>query len=135
MREVSGARRVDQLPDVEWDAPKRDFELVADDRVLAPRQERHGVIECEQKLVRVPGDTRTIELAQQVDAFLRLRAALGDVAERDDQVDVVPLDVGERCAERNGVSVHVREESGAHSAELTDTPYVASSCAKGASGT
>ena len=79
-------------------------------------------IEGEEKVVGVAEDTRATEPAQQVDALLRLRTALGDVAERDDQVDVVARDVGERSAERNCIPVHVGEEGDSHSAELTDTP-------------
>jgi hypothetical protein len=67
-------------------------------------------------------DARATELAQQLDALLGLWSALSDVAERDDQVDVVTRDVGERSTERGGVPVHVGEEGDAHSAELTDTP-------------
>ena len=98
----------------------------------------HGLcteIERDEVVVGVPVDARAAELAQQVDTFPRLRPALGDVAERDDQVDVVSLDVGERCAERDGIPVHVGEEGDPHSAELTDTPYTASSSASSASGT
>ena len=79
-------------------------------------------IEREEKIVGVSEDAGAAELAQQVDALLRLRPALRNVAERDDQVDVVALDVGERRAERNGVPVHVGEEGDSHFAELTDTP-------------
>ena len=98
----------------------------------------HGVcseIERNEEVVGVPVDARAAELAQQVDAFPRLRPALGDVAERDDQVDVVSLDIRERCAESDGVSVHVGEKGDPHPAELTDTPYTASSSASSASGT
>ena len=79
-------------------------------------------LEREEKVVGVAEDAGAIELTQQVDALLRLRPALRDVAERDDQVNVVALDVGERSAKRNGVPVHVGEEGDPHSAELTDTP-------------
>ena len=79
-------------------------------------------IEREEKVVGVAEDAGATELAQQVDALLRLRPALGDVAERDDQVNVVALDVGERRTESNGVPVHVGDEGDPHSAELTDTP-------------
>jgi hypothetical protein len=85
----------------------------------------HGLrpeIEREEKVVGVAEDARATELAQQVDALLRLRPALGDVAERDDQVNVAAFDVGERSAECNCVPVHVGEEGDPHSAELTDTP-------------
>ena len=92
-------------------------------------------VEREQEVVGVSEDARAAELAQQLDAFLRLRAALGDVTERDDQVDVVAFDVGKRSAERDGVAVHVGEERDPHSAELTGTPYAASSSTSSASGT
>jgi hypothetical protein len=51
-----------------------------------------------------------------------LRSSLGDVAQRDDQVDVVTFDISECGAESDGVPVHVGEEGDPHSAELTDTP-------------
>ena len=79
-------------------------------------------VEREEKVVGVAEDARATELAQQVDALSRLRPTLGDVAQRDDQVDVVTLDVGECGAESDGVPVHVGEEGDPHSAELTDTP-------------
>ena len=48
-------------------------------------------IEGQEEVVRVPEDARAVELAQQVDTFERLRPALRDVAQADDQVDVVLL--------------------------------------------
>jgi hypothetical protein len=86
-------------------------------------------IECEKKVLRVSTDTRTAELTQELDALTRLRPALRDIAEGDDQVGPAVLQVGECCAERDSVSVHVGDESDPHSAELMDTPYPASAAA------
>jgi len=86
------------------------------------RDPRERDLERDEKVVGVPEDARATELAQQIDALPGLRPALGDVAQRDDQVDVVTFDVGERGAESDGVRVHVGEEGDPHSAELTDTP-------------
>ena len=67
-------------------------------------------IEREQKLVRVAEHARAVELTQQLDALARLRAALRDVAEGDDQVGLTVLQIGQGSAERAGVAVHVGEE-------------------------
>ena len=60
-----------------------------------------------------------------------LRPALRDVPERDDQIRLVVLQVGERGAERDGVSVHVGEEGDPHIA----TPYAERATATSGSGT
>ena len=78
-------------------------------------------IEGEEKVLRVPSHTRTAELTQELDALERLRPALGNVAEGDDQVGPAILQVGERRAERDRVSVHVGEKGNSHSAELMNT--------------
>jgi len=75
-------------------------------------------VEREQELVGVPEDARALELLQQLDALARLRTALRDVAERDDQIRFAPLQIRERGAECDGVPVHVREESGSHTGTL-----------------
>ena len=81
-----------------------------------------GDVQREQELVGVPEDAAARQLLQQLDALDRLRPALGDVAERDDQVGLYTLDVRERGAERDSVSVHVREKGHSHPAETTVTP-------------
>ncbi len=83
-------------------------------------------VEREQELVRVPEDARTLQLLEQLDALHGLRPTLGDVAQRDDQIDVLPLDIGERGTESDGVSVHVRDERDTHGSQLTETPYAES---------
>jgi hypothetical protein len=75
-------------------------------------------IEREQELVGVPEDARALELLQQFDALARLRAALCDVAERDDQIRLAPLEIRERSTECDGVPVHVREEGDSHTGTL-----------------
>src|ERR671936_612782 len=75
-------------------------------------------VERNEEVVGVAVDARTAELAQEVDALDRLRAALRDVAERDDQVGLEPLQVAERRAKCDGVAVHVRDEGDAHRGTL-----------------
>jgi hypothetical protein len=65
-------------------------------------------------VVRVAHDCRTVELAQELEAFGRLRPALRVVAEADDAVDVLLAEVGEHRAERDAVAVDVREQGDAH---------------------
>src|SRR5512132_111214 len=71
-------------------------------------------IEGEEEMVGVAHHRRTVELAQELEAFGRLRAALCVVAEADDSVDVLLLEVGQHCAERDAVPVDVREQGDAH---------------------
>ena len=78
-------------------------------------------IEGEEKVLRVSTDAWTAELTQELGALERLGPTLRDVAERDDQVGPAILQIGECCAERNRVSVHVGEEGNPHSAELMGT--------------
>ena len=75
-------------------------------------------LERNEKVIRVPVDARTSKLLQQRNAFARLRPALGDVAERDDQVGLDVLQVGQSGAEGDGVAVHVGEEGDAHTGTL-----------------
>ena len=79
-------------------------------------------IEGQEEIVRVPEDARAVELAQQLDAFERLRPALRDVAQADDQVDVMLLQIGERRTEGDRIAVHVGKECDSHPGELTGTP-------------
>lgn len=79
-------------------------------------------VERDQEVVGVAEHTLTAELTQELDALERLRAALRDVAEGDDQVGPAILQVGERGAECDRVSVHVGEKGNPHSGELMDTP-------------
>ena len=76
-------------------------------------------IEREEKVLGVPPDTRAPEFAQQLHALARLRSSLRDVPERDDQIGLAVLQIGERSPESDGVAVHVRDEGDAHSAQLT----------------
>ena len=78
-------------------------------------------VESDQEVVGVAEHARAVELAQELDALERLGPTLRDVAERDDQVRPAILQIGECCAERNRVSVHVGEEGNPHSAELMGT--------------
>ena len=71
-------------------------------------------IERDEEVVGVAVHTRTTELAQDVDTLARLRPALCDIAERDDQVDIFAPDVLEDGAEGDGIAVHVRDEGDAH---------------------
>ena len=75
-------------------------------------------VERDQEVVGVAEHARAAELTQELDALERLGPTLRDVAERDDQVGPAILQIGECCAERNRVSVHVGEEGNPHSAEL-----------------
>ena len=75
-------------------------------------------IEREQELVGVPEDARALELLQQLDALARLRPALCDVAERDDQIRLALLQIRERSTECDGVPMHVREEGDSHTGTL-----------------
>ena len=79
-------------------------------------------IEGQEEVVRVPIDARAVELAEQLDAFERLRPALRDVAQADDQVDVVLLQIGERRTKGDCIAVHVGKECDSHPGELTGTP-------------
>ena len=79
-------------------------------------------IEGEEEVVRVPEDARAAELAQQLDALARLRPALRNVAQADDQVDIALLQIGERCTEGDRIAVHVGKECDSHPGELTGTP-------------
>ena len=79
-------------------------------------------VQGDEEVVGVAVDAGTPELAQEIDAFERLRSALGDVAERDDQVGLVTLQVGERSAEADRVAVHVGDECDPHSPDSTGTP-------------
>ena len=79
-------------------------------------------VEGDEEVVGIAVDARAVELAQKVDALERLRAALGDVAERDDQVGPLTLQIVEDGAKRNGVAVHVGDKRDPHSAELMSTP-------------
>ena len=79
-------------------------------------------IEGQDEVVRVPEDARAVELAQQLDAFERLRPSLRDVTQADDQVDVALLQIGERRTEGDCIAVHVRKECDSHPGELTGTP-------------
>ncbi len=78
-------------------------------------------IEGQEEVVRVPEDARAVELAQQLDAFERLRPALRDVAQAHDQVDVALLQIGERRTEGDCIAVHVGKECDSHPGELTGT--------------
>ena len=84
-----------------------------------------------ENVVGVPVHARTPELLQELHAFARLRATLRDVAECDDQIGLISLQIRECFAERNGISVHVGEEGDAH----TGTLYAASAAAISPSGT
>jgi len=75
-------------------------------------------VELDEEVVRVPVHARAAEVLQQLHALAGLRASLGDVAERDDQVRLVGLQLGERGAEGDGVAVHVGEEGDAHTGTL-----------------
>lgn len=75
-------------------------------------------VERQQELIRVAEHARTADLAQEIDAFAWLRASLRDVAEGDDQVGIVVLQIDERGAKCDGVAVHVGEESDAHTGTL-----------------
>ena len=88
-------------------------------------------VEREQELIRVAEDAGAAELLQQLDALARLRPALRDVAERDDQIGLTILQVGEGGAEGDGVAVHVAEEGDSH----TGTPYAANAAASAGSAT
>jgi len=79
-------------------------------------------IERQEELVRVAEHARAVELAQQLDAFARLRTALRNVAEGDDQVWFAILQIGEGSTEREGVAVHVGEECDPHSGQLMAAP-------------
>lgn len=79
-------------------------------------------IERDKKVVGVSAGALTTELTEKLHALTRLRSALGDVAQRDDQVDVLAFNVRERSSERNRIAVHIREEGGSHPAELMGTP-------------
>jgi len=79
-------------------------------------------IEGQKEVVRVPEDAGALELAQQLDAFERLRTTLRDVAQADDQVDVVLLQIGERRTKGDCIAVHVGKECDSHPGELTGTP-------------
>ena len=76
-------------------------------------------VERNEDVIRVPVDAPAPELLQQLDALAWLRTTLSDVAERDDQIGLATfLQIGERCPERDGVSVHVGEEGDAHTGTL-----------------
>ena len=79
-------------------------------------------VESNQEVIRIAVDARATELLQQLDALPRLRAALRDVAERDDQIRLTGLQIGERSAEGDRVAVHVRDECDSHSEQLMGTP-------------
>jgi hypothetical protein len=57
---------------------------------------------------------RTIELAQELEAFGRLRPALRVVAEADDPVDVMRGEIGKHRSECDTVPMHVGEQRDAH---------------------
>ena len=76
-------------------------------------------VERNEDVIRVPVDARAAELLQELHALAWLRSALRDVAERDDQIGLATLlQIGERCPERDSVSVHVGEEGDAHTGTL-----------------
>ena len=89
----------------------RRLELLLAD-LLVTEVERH------EEVIRVAVGAGTAELAQEIDALARLRAALRDVAERDDQIGFMTLQIGERGAERDGVAVHVGDEGDPHTGTL-----------------
>ena len=63
--------------------------------------------------VPVAEDHRAAELADALEALVRLRPE-ADVAQADDAVDLVALEVGEDGVERKEVAVDVRDEADAH---------------------
>jgi hypothetical protein len=70
----------------------------------------HGLVarvQCEQKVVGVAHHGRALEIAKPLQALRRLRASLRVVAEADDVVNVLPVEVGEEGVERDRVSVNV----------------------------
>jgi hypothetical protein len=75
-------------------------------------------VEGEQEFLSVPQHTWAPQLTKELNALDGLGPALGDVAERDDQVRLFSREVHERGAEGNGVSVHVGEERHSHGREL-----------------
>ena len=79
-------------------------------------------VEGQEEVVRVPEHAWAVELTQQLDALERLRPALRDIAEGNDQVDVVLLQIGESRPEGDCIAVHVGEKRDSHSTELTGTP-------------
>lgn len=95
--------------------PLRSFELLLGNRFAAE-------VEGNQEVVRIAVDARASELLEQLDTLPRLRASLRDVAERDDQIRLMGLQIGERGTEGDRVAVHVREEGDSHSEQLMGTP-------------
>ncbi len=132
-------QQTSRLPEIDLDGrlePLQELEAVVAQLVARPAADleyplgvlgvhRLGLgaeVERKHELVRVPEDAGAVELPQELDALDRLRAALGDVPERDDQIRLDTLDVRERRAKGDGVAVHVGEESDAHAADTTGTP-------------
>lgn len=102
--------------------PARRLEKPLTPILVLDRLRLRAELESQQEVVRVAEDARARELADQVDALGRLRPALCDVAERDDQVRLPSLEIGERRSERDRVAVHVGEQGDPHWAELTGMP-------------
>lgn len=75
-------------------------------------------VEGDEDVVGVPVHARAAEILEELDALARLRTALCNVAERDDQVWLALLQVRECSAERDGVPVHVGDEGDAHTGTL-----------------
>ena len=67
----------------------------------------------EQERVRVAEHDRATELAQSVHDLRRLGAALDRVAEADDTVDGIAVEIREHRVERDAVPVDVGDERGA----------------------
>lgn len=99
--------------------PARRLEEPLDAILVVDRLRLRAEVEGQQEVIRVAEDARALELAQEVDALGRLRAALRDVAEGDDQARLPTLKVRKSGAERDRVAVHVRDEGDAHEGELT----------------
>ena len=77
------------------------------DRVVGRREA------VDRPRVPVAEDDRAAELPDAVEALVRLRPE-ADVAEADDPVDLLLLEVGEDGVEREQVAVDVRDEADAH---------------------
>ena len=85
-------------------------------------------LRIEHEGVRVAEHDRAVESAQRCDDLGRLGAALDGVAETDDLIDRLALEVGDHRLERDRVAVHVGDERGPHRARLRDGDFVASGC-------
>ena len=78
-------------------------------------------VRVEQERVGVAEHDGAGELAQQRDDLRRLGAALDHVAEADDLVDRIALEVREHRLERDGVPVDVGDQRGADVASVRRT--------------